>query len=183
MALLARLGLAVALSGCYAPELRDCTVTCASASECSADQVCGGDGFCAAPASAGRCLRVEPPDADSDGALDARVIDAAPPVDAAMADAAVPPIDAPVPVTLDVRVDGHGEVVVAGIATCDDDHCMYTVSAGVTLMLEAAPDAGWRFDKWDSATCSQQDETCTTVAEPPKTSVRAKFKRNHGGDD
>ncbi len=35
------------LSGCYAPEVRDCTVTCSGADECTGDQVCT-KGLCAA---------------------------------------------------------------------------------------------------------------------------------------
>ncbi|MDQ3298581.1 MAG: hypothetical protein M3619_18500 [Myxococcota bacterium] len=41
---------------CYAPEVSDCTVTCTtSAAKCAADQVCGSDGYCAAPEVAGQC--------------------------------------------------------------------------------------------------------------------------------
>jgi hypothetical protein len=43
------------LASCYAPELRDCTVTCSASTDCGDDQVCGGDGFCAAPDVAGTC--------------------------------------------------------------------------------------------------------------------------------
>lgn len=43
--LIASVVLAVATISCYAPELRDCTVTCGGADTCAGDQVC----------SAGRC--------------------------------------------------------------------------------------------------------------------------------
>lgn len=44
------------LGACYAPEVRDCTVTCTtSAAKCAADQVCGSDGYCATPEVAGQC--------------------------------------------------------------------------------------------------------------------------------
>ncbi len=45
----------VAAAGCYDPQLEDCTVTCAGAGDCADDQVCGTDGFCAAPSVAGTC--------------------------------------------------------------------------------------------------------------------------------
>jgi hypothetical protein len=44
------------LVGCYDPETVDCTVTCTAADECASDQVCGSDGFCAAPEVAGQCV-------------------------------------------------------------------------------------------------------------------------------
>ena len=51
-----RIALASAvLAGCYAPDLRDCTVTCSESTDCADDQVCGGDGYCAAPDLAGTC--------------------------------------------------------------------------------------------------------------------------------
>ncbi len=44
------LGVVVAyLAGCYEPELRDCTVHCTSASDCTGGQVCRKDGWCAMP--------------------------------------------------------------------------------------------------------------------------------------
>jgi hypothetical protein len=59
------------LAGCYDPSYRNCTVACAQASECSPDQICGADGWCAAPDVAGRCEGIRdaepdalPPDAD-----------------------------------------------------------------------------------------------------------------------
>ncbi|MBA3460093.1 MAG: hypothetical protein H0T46_09050 [Deltaproteobacteria bacterium] len=35
------------LSGCYAPEVRDCTVSCSSPDECAGGQVCNAQGYCA----------------------------------------------------------------------------------------------------------------------------------------
>jgi hypothetical protein len=43
------------LGACYAPELPDCTVTCSGPSMCADDQICGSDGYCAAPEIAGSC--------------------------------------------------------------------------------------------------------------------------------
>src|SRR4051812_37357316 len=42
-------------AGCYDPQEVDCTVSCAAANECAQGQVCGTDGFCAAPGIAGHC--------------------------------------------------------------------------------------------------------------------------------
>lgn len=42
----------LALAGCYAPDLADCTVACNAADDCAADQVCA-EGQCRAPAA--RC--------------------------------------------------------------------------------------------------------------------------------
>lgn len=39
----------VAITGCYQPELRDCTVHCAAATDCTGGQVCRPDGWCAMP--------------------------------------------------------------------------------------------------------------------------------------
>ena len=36
------------LTGCYAPELTDCTVTCGAPDECAGAQVCNSAGLCAA---------------------------------------------------------------------------------------------------------------------------------------
>jgi hypothetical protein len=38
----------LAASGCYAPDLQDCTVTCGGSDECAGDQVCNSNGRCAA---------------------------------------------------------------------------------------------------------------------------------------
>ena len=49
------LGSGLALGACYAPELRDCTVTRSASTDCADDQVCGTDRYCAAPDVAGTC--------------------------------------------------------------------------------------------------------------------------------
>lgn len=52
----ATLGMLATFAGCYAPEVRDCAVTCSGeSSTCADDQVCGSDGFCASPEVAGHC--------------------------------------------------------------------------------------------------------------------------------
>jgi len=49
MELLSRLVLAVVLTGCYTPDLRDCVVKCTAQTGCADGEACGADGFCAAP--------------------------------------------------------------------------------------------------------------------------------------
>jgi hypothetical protein len=174
MAILSRLAVALAvLGGCYSPELRDCTVTCAMATDCAADQVCDPDGYCTAPSAAGTCARIAP-------------IDAAP----RDADDTSPPIDAPLPrATLDVRTtgDGGGRIRITGIGVCDSmqdgGDCTFTADANVVLAITAEPHPGARFDKWEGMTCKDQNETCSTVAVAPITFLAAKFRRMPGGGD
>lgn len=47
--------LATLLAACYEPEAVDCTIECAGAGDCTDGQLCGSDGFCAAPDIAGAC--------------------------------------------------------------------------------------------------------------------------------
>jgi len=63
---------ACALAACYDPVLRDCTIACASGDACAPGQVCGDDGFCAAPAVAGHCSEVLRPDARASSKPDAK---------------------------------------------------------------------------------------------------------------
>jgi len=46
---------AMLATACYDPELRDCTVTCHGKHDCAEGQVCGSDGYCAAPDVANKC--------------------------------------------------------------------------------------------------------------------------------
>lgn len=59
----------LATAACYEPQARDCTVTCNNANECAGGQVCGGDGFCAAPSVAGHCSVIDAPPAEMPIAL------------------------------------------------------------------------------------------------------------------
>jgi hypothetical protein len=154
------------LAGCYAPALRDCTVTCESPSDCASGQVCGDDGLCAVPQRAGRCSI--PPDAAP--------VDAAPPRDA--------PPDAPPTVTLHVLVMGKGSVVVDGRGTCSSldpqkGNCSYEVAAGAPQQVRAVMiDLTQLFAGWTSMTCAGQGAICTFVPTAP-TTVSAKFD-HHG---
>lgn len=175
MAVLKQLGAAaLATVGCYGPELRDCAVACASDLECAPEQVCGRDGRCASPALAGRCTG---PDAGPG--------DAPPPRDAG-SDAFVPPLDAPAPATLRIKIRGRGHVLVGGnlAMTCDHeapgDQCMFEVTAGVPIVLHAFPAFGHRFERWKEA-CDGEQPTCTVTPSAPKTTVEAEFE-NHDDD-
>lgn len=144
----------VALAACYSPSLRDCTVSCGSASDCATGQVCGTDGMCASPAVAGRCVQVDA------GSLDAPSRpDAPPPRDAGLPDAART-------VRLTVQIMGKGSVIVDGVGACssqdpDKGNCMYDVVAGVPLTAQANPiDASDVFMMWSSIPCAGQGPRC-----------------------
>ena len=170
------------LAACYSPEVRDCTVSCASPDDCAAGQMCGADGMCASPERAGHCF-AQPEIVDDAGVADGDARDGA--VDApVMVDAAVDARpDAPPPtVDLHVKISGRGRVVAPGIA-CDSeppDHgdCHFTVLAGATLTLFAWPHVGQSFDKWQGGPCAGQDASCTFT---PSSSVTAavKFEKKH----
>ncbi len=161
--------------GCYAPELRDCAVSCASTADCGPGQVCGADSWCADPAIAGRCT---PSDggiantSDAPGSRDATVTDAAPSVDAAP--------DAPASVSLVVVIMGHGSIAIANVGTCTDlapnHQCTFAVTAGVPRQLVATGTGGDEFEKWTSTACAGQDATCSMTPILPTTMVSAKFK-------
>ncbi len=167
-------GVAIA-TGCYSPELRDCVVSCASSADCAPEQVCGADRMCAAPETAGRCGGVVTP---TDAAVDAPgkiFVDASIMVDAA------PPVDASNQRFVRIELNGLGGVTVAGIGMCHHTSptypCTFAVMPG-PLSLEAVPDPGHRFDKWEGATCAGQDATCTVVVTQVLTEVKAKFRRD-----
>ena len=138
----------LALAGCYSPSLRDCTVSCGSASDCATGQVCGADGMCASPAVAGRCA------AQVDAGHDAPARpDAAPP-------------DVGLTVRLTVQVMGKGSVTIEGIGTCssldpDRGNCVYNVVPGAPLTAEATSITTTDvFAMWSSVTCAGQDASC-----------------------
>jgi hypothetical protein len=157
-----------AAGGCYAPALRDCSVTCDSPSDCARGQVCGGDGLCAAPEIAGHCGR-------PDGGMASGPPDARPPVDAARP-------DAPTTVKLRVQIMGKGSVVVEGSGTCsseDPQHgdCMYDIAPGVPQRVRAIPiKLDELFVEWPSETCRGENPICTFTPAAPTTIV-ARFHK------
>ena len=52
MDVLARVAIAIAIVGCYAPDVSDCTLACATSADCADDQVCTADNLCASPSAA-----------------------------------------------------------------------------------------------------------------------------------
>jgi len=140
------------LSGCYAPDLRDCTVTCGGATECASGQVCGADGFCAAPGVAGTC---------GAGGVDASV-------------------DAGQTVMVRVMVMGNGQVDIPGAGTCGmtgPPDCVMQVPKNAHVVATAVThDTNKPFDKWNSITCAGQDESCEFTAVLSVTTIVAKFK-------
>lgn len=137
------------LSGCYAPEVRDCTVTCSGASDCATGQVCGREGYCVA---------------EGGGACGAAV------------DAAV---DAAPTVMLRVMVMGNGQVDVMGVGSCGASgvpDCMFQVPKNGRVMATAVTrDPGKPFDKWTSVTCTGQGAQCEFTAFL-STTITAKFR-------
>lgn len=158
-----------ALPACYSPDVRDCTVSCATASDCAAGQVCGSDAFCAAPEVAGSCARR--PDAG------------APPDAIDLSDAPRPPPDAapdapPRTVQLQLHVVGRGSVSSLVTGSCDagsgSADCVYAVPEDLPLTLHARAKNGWRFDGWRSSPCDDQPALCTLIPTAP-TYVEAVF--------
>jgi hypothetical protein len=156
----------VVLAGCYSPEIRDCTVSCASPHDCVRGQICGRDGLCAAPEIAGRCPSALP--------------DGGPSHDAGSSADATMTADAPATVSLHVQISGKGSVIVIGHGTCSSldpqrGQCTYDIALGIpqtVLATDIQPSEA--FSKWISATCDGQDARCTFTP-AAATTVVAKF--------
>jgi hypothetical protein len=184
----------ILVAGCYAPEIHDCTVQCASAGDCAPGQMCGTDGMCAAPAMAGHCLATGTHDdagiADASDAHDATdahdaPVDAKPAPPDAKPDAQPPP-DASTTIQLHIKIDGQGSVLMGG-QTCDSappahGDCMFAAQPGMTVTLLAVPHAMWMFEKWSGALCGGQNASCTATPVGPAL-IQVKFKKQHEGDD
>ncbi|NVB79211.1 MAG: hypothetical protein HOV81_12490 [Kofleriaceae bacterium] len=172
--LAAAMTMALSSASCYSPELRDCTVVCASQEDCASGQICGADQFCAAPEIAGRCSSL-PGDAGSQD-RDAGVVDGK--VDA-RPDAARP--DAPVTVPFHLKIDGEGRVLLTGQPTCEkrgpqNGDCTYQLRIGDPFTLTAQPYEDSKFDRWNGGPCNQQAETCSFIATAAG-DVHARFKK------
>jgi hypothetical protein len=138
----------VAVGGCYAPDVIDCTVTCSAPTDCAGDQVCTADGFCAADGVSCK----------GNGAT----------VDAAL----------PSTFTLRVQIDGVGKVVVANVGQCSDQQnngaCTWQVPNG-PVRLQAVRTDDKPFDRWTTMTCAGQQATCMFTMSA-STTVGAKFR-------
>src|SRR5688500_10347444 len=126
---------------CYSPELRDCTIACASEADCAQGQICGADNLCAAPELAGRCNM--PGDAGlpnpSDGKPDAKMPDAPP--------------DTATHTAIAISIEGKGRITVDGIGTCDEagpqnGQCMFLVPLDKSVTVNATAYPDWGFDRW-----------------------------------
>ena len=157
--------------GCYSPELRDCTLTCAAASDCADGQVCGSDHFCAAPGIAGSCSSL-PGDAGSgnrDAGTGGAKIDARP--------------DAPTHAVLAISIEGKGRVIVQGIGTCDEagpqnGHCAFLVPVDIPLTAQAQAYLGQRFEKWTTAVCAATSTSTCTFTPMVATTLGVKFRKD-----
>jgi len=161
---------ALVLAGCYAPSIRDCTVSCASPSDCAAGQVCGADGMCVAPDRAGRCETIDAGER-RDAALDA---------DPARLDAGG---DAATTAIVHVQVMGKGSIAVDGIAVCSTTgtqrgDCTYSVAIGAPLTVQAIEvQLDEVFQMWTSMTCSGQGRRCTFTP-LAATTISARFGKS-----
>jgi hypothetical protein len=150
------------LAGCYSPTVRDCSVTCARASDCAEHQVCGDDHFCSSPERAGTCVQ-SPVDAPLAIAPDAPPPDAAPPD-------ATP--DASPYGTVHMLVSGGGTIVLDSATSCRND-CTWIVPLGAHVDLQAFPDRDKQLSAW-TGPCTGNDATCSFVLVSSVT-VSAKF--------
>ncbi len=143
----------VLLAGCYAPDVRDCTITCGAADECADDQVCNADGYCAADGV--QCPRGG---GGGGGAVDGGV-------------------DAPVgSLQLNVRVDGTGRLDIDGVGECAKRECTFTVERRPLTIRAVETDPRKPFEKWTTPNCAGQPTTCTYQPQMGMTTVGAKFK-------
>lgn len=136
----------LAAGGCYAPDLRDCTVTCGAADDCAGDQVCTG-GFCAA-----------------DGVTCTG--------GGATTDAPVATIMLRVDVegTGTVVIDGVGE------CTDDQNSCTWTVPAKIMQFEARQIESDKLFERWTTLNCPQSTQTSCTFTPTSSTTVGAKFQ-------
>lgn len=173
MAVLIRAVLLAALAACYSPDVRDCTVSCASSADCAGAQVCGADHLCAMPAIAGTCARQPPPGVDA-ATGDAPALEDAPvvPVDAAIDAAPMP--DAPPTGALHLKITGHGQLV-AGGNSCAMDCTFQLPQVPIDVVAVAAGDQV--LESWTEGPCAGMTTTTCTVT-PPVT-VGAKFHKGH----
>lgn len=139
--------LAAVLAGCYSPDARDCTVTCAASSQCLTGQVCGTDGFCAAPKVAGHCS----------------TIDAA-------------PQEVDLTITIDGSGRVTVETVGTCDDSAPHHACTFHVPANTTRILDAtAKDEDHPFVSWSQA-CTGASPSCSLVPVTSPTQVGAKFQ-------
>ena len=174
MALLARaFAAATLLAGCYSPDLRDCTVSCASSADCAGSQLCNAEHMCAAKDVSCSTMTTMPIAAsiapDGTRTVDApRAIDAPPP----------PPIDAPAPVIVHLHVDGHGQLT-TGTTSCQAD-CDVSVARGTPMNVLAQGLGDQVFKGWTQGPCVGSMLPSCALTPTANVTVGARF---HKGDD
>ena len=169
MALLARvLAAATLLAGCYSPDLRDCTVSCASSADCAGAQLCNAEHLCAAKDVS--CSTMTTPRDASPGAADAPAQR-----DAAMIDAGRPPIDAPVTVIVHLHVDGHGQLS-TDTTNCQND-CDVSVTRGTPMNVLAQGLGDQVFKGWTQGPCVGSQLPSCALAPTANVTVGARFHK------
>lgn len=153
--------LALPLAACYSPDLRDCVVQCASASDCAGDQFCssglctGGDSCAALNGVDGDISPTSEVDAGADAPRDTMPVDSMP-IDSMPSNMA----------TITISISGpDGRVMVMGGTTCTSatQPCTVTLTKGphVFHAMEGRPDKP--FESWESALCSGQGMMCNAM--------------------
>ena len=121
------------LSGCYAPDVRDCTVSCEGSDECAEGQMC----------RMGRCVAEG---ATCMGDTPAVTPDAGPPESQ---------------VVLKIKIGGEGKVEIAGAGSCTQAECYLSIPKG-TVTATAVPTSTMHpFEKWVTKNCEGEGLTCT----------------------
>lgn len=172
MAFLARAVWAASLlAGCYSPDLRDCTVSCASSADCAGAQLCSADHLCAAKDVACSTMTTTPRDASTDGLTDGRMVADAPRV----LDAKPPPIDAPAPIVVHLHVDGHGQLT-SGTTSCQSD-CDISVARGTPMNVLAQGLGDQVFKGWTQGPCVGSQLPSCSLAPTANVTVGAQFHK------
>jgi len=140
--------LSLVLAACYEPDTIDCTVECTAPRDCADGQVCGSDGFCAAPDIAGLCKANN----NDEPQL--------------------------VSLTIEIEGTGKVSVDKVGMCDSDgpaEGNCTFSVTPGVAQQLKAVENKERKFVAW-TATCTGSSATCALTPVMALTTVGAKFE-------
>ena len=140
--------LAASVAGCYAPDLRDCAVTCSAATECADGQACRG-GYCVA-----------------DGSPTCAGADAAPLATTRLH----------LTISGHGHVDLGGVTVCDADAASNGD-CTVTLPRLVAARVVAIANDNAMFQTWMGSTCPVGDvATCDFTPAAPTLSLAVKFR-------
>ena len=144
------IAVALALAGCYAPDVRDCTVTCGSATDCADGQACT-NGYCVADGATPACGAMETPDA---------------------------PV-ASTAIRITIKGHGRvtfGGVVACDSETAAMGTCTVTVPRHAIVHAQAIADADGSFRNWTSTICPVVSQsTCDFTPATPTLAFGAQF--------